>query len=33
MFDKKDCGKISEDELNKILTNKRGEPLDDDEVG
>lgn len=32
MFDKKDCGKISEDELIKILTNKRGEPLDDDEV-
>ena len=32
MFDKKDCGKIKEDELIKILTNKRGEPLDDDEI-
>jgi Ca2+-binding EF-hand superfamily protein len=32
MFDKKDCGKISEDELTKILTNKRGEPLDEDEM-
>jgi len=32
MFDKKDCGKISEDELTKILTNRRGEPLDDDEM-
>ncbi|KAK6765888.1 hypothetical protein RB195_025670 [Necator americanus] len=32
MFDKKDCGKIKEDELIKILQNKRGEPLDEDEV-
>jgi len=32
MFDKKDSGKITEDELKKILTNKRGEPLDDDEI-
>lgn len=32
MFDKKDCGKISEEELKKILTNKRGEPLDEDEM-
>jgi myosin regulatory light chain 12 len=32
MFDKKDCGKISEEELKKILTNKRGEPLDEDEI-
>ncbi|GMT35939.1 hypothetical protein PFISCL1PPCAC_27236, partial [Pristionchus fissidentatus] len=32
MFDKKDCGKISENELIKILTNKRGEPLDDEEI-
>ncbi|CAI4221629.1 unnamed protein product [Auanema sp. JU1783] len=32
MFDKKDCGKISEDELVKILKNKRGEPLDEDEI-
>lgn len=32
MFDKKDCGKISEDELLKILQNKRGEPFDDDEI-
>ena len=32
MFDKKDCGKIKEDELIKILQNKRGEPLDEDEI-
>jgi len=32
MFDKKDSGFIKEDELKKILTNKRGEPLDDDEI-
>lgn len=32
MFDKKEEGKISEEELNKILTNKRGEPLDEDEI-
>ncbi|KHN82712.1 Myosin regulatory light chain 1 [Toxocara canis] len=32
MFDKKECGKISEDELIKILQNKRGEPLDDEEI-
>ncbi|MCP9266149.1 Myosin regulatory light chain 1 [Dirofilaria immitis] len=27
-----DCGKISEDELLKILQNKRGEPFDDEEI-
>jgi len=32
MFDKKDCGKIKEEELLKILKNKRGEPLDEDEI-
>lgn len=32
MFDKKDSGIISEDQLKKILTNKRGEPFDDDEI-
>ncbi|EPB78916.1 EF hand [Ancylostoma ceylanicum] len=32
MFDKKDCGKIKEEELLKILQNKRGEPLDEDEI-
>ena len=32
MFDKKDAGKISEDELLKILRNKRGEPLEEDEI-
>jgi Ca2+-binding EF-hand superfamily protein len=32
MFDKKDTGIVSEDQLKKILTNKRGEPLDDDEI-
>uniref|UniRef100_A0A1I7ZQV2 EF-hand n=1 Tax=Steinernema glaseri TaxID=37863 RepID=A0A1I7ZQV2_9BILA len=32
MFDKTDSGKISEEQLVKILQNKRGEPLDDDEM-
>lgn len=32
MFDTKESGKIKEDELMKILQNKRGEPLDDDEI-
>jgi Ca2+-binding EF-hand superfamily protein len=32
MFDKKDCGHLTEDELVKILKNKRGEPLDDEEI-
>ena len=32
MFDKKDCGFLTEDELLKILKNKRGEPLDEEEV-
>jgi len=32
MFDKKDGGYLTEDELIKILQNKRGEPLDDDEI-
>ncbi|VDM57187.1 unnamed protein product [Angiostrongylus costaricensis] len=32
MFDKKDCGKIKEDDLIKILQNKRGDPLDEDEI-
>lgn len=32
MFDPKESGKIKEDELLKILQNKRGEPLDDDEI-
>jgi len=32
MFDKKDTGHISEDQLVKILTNKRGEPLSDEEI-
>uniref|UniRef100_A0A914R5D6 EF-hand domain-containing protein n=1 Tax=Parascaris equorum TaxID=6256 RepID=A0A914R5D6_PAREQ len=32
MFDKKETGKISEDDLIKILQNKRGEPLDDEEI-
>jgi Ca2+-binding EF-hand superfamily protein len=32
MFDKKDTGFISEDQLKKILQNKKGEPLDDDEI-
>uniref|UniRef100_A0A0K0D1X7 Myosin regulatory light chain n=1 Tax=Angiostrongylus cantonensis TaxID=6313 RepID=A0A0K0D1X7_ANGCA len=32
MFDKKDCGKIKEEDLIKILQNKRGDPLDEDEI-
>uniref|UniRef100_A0AC34GPC7 EF-hand domain-containing protein n=1 Tax=Panagrolaimus sp. ES5 TaxID=591445 RepID=A0AC34GPC7_9BILA len=32
MFDKKDCGQLTEDELLKILKNKRGEPLDEEEI-
>ncbi|VDL72887.1 unnamed protein product [Nippostrongylus brasiliensis] len=32
MFDKKETGKIKEEDLIKILQNKRGEPLDDDEI-
>jgi len=32
MFDKKESGFITEEELKKILTNKRGEPLEDDEI-
>lgn len=32
MFDKKGSGKISEDELLKILQSKRGEPFDDEEI-
>jgi len=32
MFDKKDCGTLSEGELLKILQNKRGEPLNETEV-
>lgn len=32
MFDKKGDGTITEDELEKILKNWRGEPLDDDEI-
>ncbi|KHJ43028.1 EF hand [Trichuris suis] len=32
MFDQKDTGFISEDQLTKILTNVRGEPLDDKEM-
>lgn len=32
MFDKKDSGEIKEDELKKILTNKRGDPLTEDEI-
>uniref|UniRef100_A0AC34QBT5 EF-hand domain-containing protein n=1 Tax=Panagrolaimus sp. JU765 TaxID=591449 RepID=A0AC34QBT5_9BILA len=32
MFDKKDCGFLTEDELLKILKNRRGEPLDDEEI-
>ncbi|VDM97428.1 unnamed protein product [Thelazia callipaeda] len=32
MFDKRNSGKISEEELIKILQNKRGEPFDDDEI-
>jgi len=32
MFDKADHGFISEEELTKILKNKRGDPLKDDEI-
>lgn len=32
MFDKKETGKIGENELRKILQNKRGEPLSEDEL-
>jgi Ca2+-binding EF-hand superfamily protein len=32
MFDKKETGFIKEDELKRILTNKKGEPLDDEEI-
>ncbi|KAH7732320.1 myosin regulatory light chain [Aphelenchoides avenae] len=32
MFDKTDSGFISEDQLTKILKNKRGEPLTDEEI-
>lgn len=32
MFDKKDTGFITEDELKRILTNKKGDPLNDDEI-
>ncbi|TMS36061.1 hypothetical protein L596_003323 [Steinernema carpocapsae] len=32
MFDKKECGTLSEDNLMKILQNKRGEPLNNDEI-
>jgi len=32
MFDKADRGTINEDELLKILKNKRGDPLDDNEI-
>lgn len=32
MFDKTDSGQISEDQLKKILTNKRGEPFTDSEL-
>lgn len=32
MFDKKNEGYITEDELKKILTNKRGDPLSEDEI-
>uniref|UniRef100_A0AC35U4C1 EF-hand domain-containing protein n=1 Tax=Rhabditophanes sp. KR3021 TaxID=114890 RepID=A0AC35U4C1_9BILA len=32
MFDKKDSGKLTEDELLKILRNKRGDPLDEEEI-
>jgi len=31
MFDKKDCGFISEDELKRVLSHFRGEPFNDDE--
>lgn len=32
MWDKRDTGFITEDQLKKILTNKRGDPLEDDEI-
>jgi len=32
MFDKKDEGFIAEDELKRILTNFKGDPLNDDEI-
>lgn len=32
MFDKKETGKLKEEDLIKILQNRRGEPLDDDEI-
>ncbi|KAI6188022.1 Myosin regulatory light chain 1 [Aphelenchoides besseyi] len=32
MFDKTDCGSISEDQLLKILNNKRGEPFSQEEI-
>lgn len=32
MFDKTDSGQISEEQLLKILQNKRGEPLGESEV-
>lgn len=32
MFDKTDCGKISEEQLLKILKNKRGDPLSDADI-
>lgn len=32
MFDKHDTGEISEEQLLKVLQNKRGEPLNEDEI-
>ncbi|VDK70575.1 unnamed protein product [Cylicostephanus goldi] len=32
MFDKKETGKLSEEDLLKILQNRRGEPLNEDEI-
>jgi Ca2+-binding EF-hand superfamily protein len=32
MFDKTDCGQVAEETLLKILKNKRGEPLTEDEI-
>jgi len=32
MFDKTDCGSIPEDQLIKILQNKRGEPLNESDI-
>lgn len=32
MFDKTDCGQVTEEQLLKILKNKRGEPLNDSEI-